>query len=65
MDAQDREVLLRIIIARNLINVMVPPASGQKRRPVSERFRSRWIHSQLSSAGRFSWFLYGREGLSS
>ena len=53
VDTQDGQVLLRVIALWNLVDVMVPPASSQERPPVSERFRSLWVHGRLSSVEVF------------
>jgi len=50
VDTQDGQVLLRVIVVGNLVDVVVSPAGGQKRPLVSEGFRSRWVHSRLFPA---------------
>ena len=55
VDTEDGQVLFRVIAVWNLVDVMVPPAGSQKRPPVSERFRSLWVHGHSVQRRRFIW----------
>ena len=64
VDTQDSQVLLRVIVVGNLINVVVPSASGKKRPPVGKRFRPCRVH-RWAPRRQFIWLTRGREELSS